>query len=650
MSPRFPALAAILASSPFCLPLSTLAATVQEEALLAPVMVTATGIATPDSEATYASEVHTRGDIERSGATSLVDFLARQTSLQVMPSYGNRFSPAISMRGYGLGDGYQNIVITIDGRRLNNIDMAPQLLGAIPLAEIDRIEITKGSGAIMHGDGATAGSIQIYTAARDGAAAQAYAGNGETFGSSVTAGLKQERFSLSAAIDHSAYGGFSDEDPTGHRDESRSDSWNVALSGRAADALTLSLDAASARIDTRYPGPLTKSQFEHDPAMNTGKIYTQQRLDTDSWRVGVEYAIQPGLSLGVRHGVEEKTSIYGFGAGWQSDYRYISDDVSLQYTGENTALTAGFQAFDGQRDSSDETGKKNSAWYAQGQYLFERLTLSAGARAEKVEYRHEAAGNPTLNTDEHLSAWDIGANYRFSDTLSIFGNYDSAYQAPDIDRFFSTDWASGAVSFNGFIEPAKVHTLNLGLHHTTEENRLKLTVFHSRLKDEIYLEPVSYKNTNIDRSHKYGLEAQDTWLVSQNVTARVNYAWTRALIDRENEGNGAYDGKELPGVPRHSLLLGVNVLAGAYGSLDLSHTWRSHTWAAGDFDNNNAQKQRAYHSTDLAWRLTVKSRNLELFAAVTNLFEHENGVWVGDNQIYPVDFSRTWKIGAKLAF
>ncbi len=643
----------IPASSFLCLACFTSSAFADEpvrEARLAPVVVTATGVAMPDSEATYASEVHTRADIERAGATSLVDFLSRQTSLQLVPSYGNRFTPAISMRGYGSGDGYQNIVITVDGRRLNNVDMVPQLLGAISLADVDRIEITKGSGSVMYGDGATAGTIQIYTAARDGASAQAYAGNNGIVGGTVAAGLNKDYFSVSASADHSAYGGFSDRDPTGHRDESRSDSWNVGLTGRPADALKLTLDAGSARIDARYPNPLTKYQFDHDPDMNTGKVYNRQKLDSDTWRLGAEYAIQPDLRLSARHGEEDKTSIYGAGAGWESDYRYISDDVSLQYTGQRTVLTAGFQAFDGRRDGSDKTTKRNTAWYAQGQYLLDSLSLSAGARAEKVEYRNKAEDGATLHDDEHLTAWDIGANYRFSDTLSVFGNYDSAYQAPDIDRFFTVDWMTGAVSFNGFIQPARVHTLNLGLHHTTAANRLKLTVFHARLKDEIYLEPVSYKNTNIDRSHKYGLEVQDTWLISEAVAGRLNYAWTRAIIDHEDEGNGAYDGQELPGVPRHSLLLGVNMLIGERSSLDLSYTWRSETWAAGDFANDNAQKQRAYQSADVAYRYTLKNPQLELFAAVTNLFEYKNGVWVGDDQIYPVDFSRTWKVGAKLSF
>jgi iron complex outermembrane receptor protein len=198
----------------------------------------------------------------------------------------------------------------------------------------------------------------------------------------------------------------------------------------------------------------------------------------------------------------------------------------------------------------------------------------------------------------------------------------------------------------------KVRTITLGLNHVSARNRLKVAAFHANLRDEIYFFDtgnfLTSVNTNIDKSHKYGLEVQDSWMITPTLTALLNYTWTRAMIDREDSGAGAFDDKELPGVPRHNVVAGLNVRVGEHGNLHLSHTWRSKAWAADDFDNNNAQKQREYQSTDLAYRHRLEG--LELYAAVSNLFEYENGVWVGDDQIYPVNFARTWKVGAKLSF
>ena len=70
-----------------------------------------------------------------------------------MPSYGNKSAPLIDIRGYGIESGYQNVVVTVDGERINNIDMSAQIIGSIPLSSIANIEIIRGSGSIRYGDG-----------------------------------------------------------------------------------------------------------------------------------------------------------------------------------------------------------------------------------------------------------------------------------------------------------------------------------------------------------------------------------------------------------------------------------------------------------------------------------------------------------------
>jgi len=615
------------------------------------VLVSATRIETPDVAATYASEVHSRKDIERSGATTLVDYLARQTSIQLTPNFGNRFAPSINMRGYGLNDGFQNVVISVDGRRLNNIDLVPQLLGAIPLADIDRIEIAKGSGSVLYGDGAMAGTIQIYTKPRTGASVEGNGGSHEASDVIAQAGYAGERFAVSATADHNEHGGFSDKDPSGHRDESTADNWHVTLSGKPVDRLRLSLDAGGSDIDTRFPGRLTLAQFRDDPATNNGSDYTHQKFHSDYWGVGAAFDLSPAWRLSARHVDEDKMSEF-VQFSFKSDYRYVSDELALQFLGDALSLTGGVQTFDGERnDGFSETFKRTEAWFLQGQYELGRATLSAGARTERVEYEHDPSFGTQLEDDKLLTSWDIGANYRIDDALSVFGNYNVAYQAPDIDRFFTFDPATFEQIFNGLIDPARARTVTIGLNHDVPKNRLKLGLFHAKLKDEIYLfkpDPFTFINTNIDKSHKYGLEVQDTWRITPRLTGVLNYTWTRAIIDREDSGGGAFDGKELPGVPRHGVVLGLNVAVGEQGNLYLSHSWRSKAWAYDDFDNNNAQKQREYQSTDLAYRHRLK--NVELYAAVSNLFEYENGTWVRDDAIYPVNFERTWKLGAKLSF
>jgi len=141
------------------------------------VVVVSKKIKTKESDATFASEIYTKAMIEKSKAKDIYEFLNTQTSVSTIPNIGNVFTQKIDMRGYGIGDGYQNVVITLDGRRLNSIDLVPQLLSSIPLESIDRIEILKGSGSVEYGDGANAGAINIITKGYEGANLKSYVGS-----------------------------------------------------------------------------------------------------------------------------------------------------------------------------------------------------------------------------------------------------------------------------------------------------------------------------------------------------------------------------------------------------------------------------------------------------------------------------------------
>jgi iron complex outermembrane receptor protein len=621
-----------------------------EESTLSPVLVTATRIEMMDVDAPYASEVHSRADIDRSGVATLYDYLSRHTSITVLPSFGNRFTPKLDMRGYGIGDGYQNLVVSVDGRRLNNIDMSAQLLGAISLSDVERIEIIKGSGSVLYGDGAMAGAILIQTRQRTGGSIEGFVGSHGSAGLSASAGFDFGRVAMSATAEKSTHGGYSKKDPTGRRDESDFESWRVSLSGEPTARLRLSLDAGDSRIDTRYPQALSRAQFRDNPSqVNTGHwsggIHTRLKSRSDYWQAGAEADIASNLVLSLRHASESKTSEFSGAFGFEYDYEHDATDLVLQYQGASVTMTGGYQVFDGRRTGSgNKTDKGSEAWFIHGQYELDDLTLSAGWRVERVDYAYRPDTGANLKSAERLSAWDLGMNYRIDEAWSAFANINSAFQSPDIDRFFL--FGGG---FNGFIEPAKSRTLNVGVNRVAENHRLKLVLFHARVRDEIYLDLQTWDNTNIDRSSKYGLEVQNTWFLGERYSTSLNYAWTRAIIDREDRGGGSFDGKNLPGVSRHALIASLGMKVGENGDLKLSHTWRSRAYALEDFGNNFSQKQRAYHSTDVSYQHRV-ANDLELFASVSNLFERSNGLWLRDDVIYPLDFTRTWRVGARMSF
>lgn len=609
------------------------------------VIVTASRIPYQDKDATYASEVYDRKAIDASKATTLYEYLAQHTSLLVMPSFGNKSTPLFDMRGYGIGNGFQNTVITVDGQRLNNIDLSAPLIGNIPLEDVERIEITKGSGSVGFGDGAMAGAIQITTKTHNGVHVNAWRGNHGALGGGFSAGFSENHFEFSANAHHDGIDGTSKADATGHRDNSINNSQQAKFKIMPVEALKISLEGSNTHIDTRYISAMTLAQFKDDPRQSYGTTYNHQIFDDHRWVLGGEYALTSNLKLTVSHNREDKLSDFKAPFTFTANYDYETDDAAIQYQGEHLDITAGLQTFDGTRiGSSNRTSKDNKGVFLQTQYrLTNDWAVSAGVRREKVEYTYNPNTGAPLKDSNHLSAWDIGVSHGINDQTSIFANYNHAYQAPDIDRFF--DFGG---TFNAFISPAKSNTVNAGMHHTWLNHQLKLTAFHSRLNNEIYYDAATFTNTNIDRSHKYGLEIRDRWQVLDNLSASVIYNFTRAIIDHEDRGNGTYDGKDLPGVPKHGVNLSINYAPIQNASINLSHVWRSSSYAADDFANAFQQKQAAYQSTNIA--ASYRYKNLEGFASIENIFEHKNGLWIRDDAIYPVDFSRNFKIGFKADF
>ena len=115
-------------------------------------------------------------DIAKSAARTLPELLQEQVGITMKDFFGNNAAvTAVDMRGFGIS-GAQNTLILVDGRRLTDPDLTSPQWSSIPLAGVERIEIVRGAGSVLYGDGATAGVINIVTRSplKEGAAVDGY--------------------------------------------------------------------------------------------------------------------------------------------------------------------------------------------------------------------------------------------------------------------------------------------------------------------------------------------------------------------------------------------------------------------------------------------------------------------------------------------
>ena len=624
-----------------------------------------------DTYAPFSSEVYTLDDIKNSKTTNIYDFLSQNTSLSLAPSSGNRFSQKVSARGYGLTIGSHNLVVTLNGRRLNNIDTSGPDIAGVNINDIERIEITKGTGSVIYGDSAMAGAIHFYTKNKNDTKISLISGNYGVRQTSASVGMNNEKIDLNISIDNIEHDGFHKPANDGKKDYGEQTKSNFGAKYTTDNGTEILLDIYRTGSDIRYPNYLTDLQFETDPTGNgSGSRYTYRDAESSSTNFKVKRQLGENFELITKRSQTDKESKNFYS--WSGEivdtyiYNYKSNDYLLNYSNGNVKINSGVNLFNGKRivdvasyPYGNTTSKKNLGIFSQLQYSRNNSIFSIGARKEKVEYAHDPVSGPKMLTGEYdLSAYDIGVNTSLNNNTSIFTNYNQAFQAPLIDRFFiSATWPATGQVFNGFVKPSKSKNFNLGINHLTDKSKTKLTLYRSNVTDEMFLcksnaaSDCGYfgNNLNLDKSHKQGIELQNRYVFNPKWSTDLNYAYTVAKIDSDDKGNGALNGKINPMTSKHNISASIIYSFNDKANMTLTQKHRSRAYAEEDYANIFTEMQPEYNSTNFNFTYNAND-DLSITFDVENLFENSYGTRLRDNVIYPGNSTRNIKAGLTYRF
>jgi vitamin B12 transporter len=155
-------------------------ATTATVAQLREVVVTATRVAQPLSDLVADVTILDRDTLERSGTGGLADVLARVPGVEMVRNGGPGGTTSVYVRGAET----RFTAVYIDGVRVDSQSTGGANWQAIPLSQVDRVEILRGPAAAVYGSDAMGGVIQIFTRKGESSFAPVASIGGGSFGTS----------------------------------------------------------------------------------------------------------------------------------------------------------------------------------------------------------------------------------------------------------------------------------------------------------------------------------------------------------------------------------------------------------------------------------------------------------------------------------
>ena len=123
------------------------------------IVVTANRTPQPLSSVLGDMSVVDRAAIERSGAMSVADLLARLPGIEISRSGGPAATTSVFVRGAE----NRHTAVYIDGVRFDSQSTGGAMWEQLPLDQIERIEVLRGPAAAVYGSDAIGGVIQLFT-------------------------------------------------------------------------------------------------------------------------------------------------------------------------------------------------------------------------------------------------------------------------------------------------------------------------------------------------------------------------------------------------------------------------------------------------------------------------------------------------------
>jgi iron complex outermembrane receptor protein len=551
----------------------------------------ATGTRQSVSQAPAAATVITAADIRAMGAANLDQVLETVPGLHV--SYSAIFNtPIYSIRGIHTQFNPQ-VLMLINGNPITALFQGNRglAIAGLPIQNISRVEVIRGSGSALYGADAFAGVINVITKTA-----------GEISGVEFEAGVASHQTREAAVLHGGKWQG-----------------WDVvawlrqgqtAGAGRRIEADAASgLDQIFASHTSRSPGPTNDNYREQDGALELSQRNWRWRVNYSRFYdvgsgAGVAQALDPdGRSEYQRFNTDLSYHTTDWVRNWditlqmsyfqnrEQSYLYIFPTGALNNTFPNGIVGApdkserhlGFSAsafYTGwdQHRLRLGTGVENYGIYNIRErknfdflfvpgtgYILAPLSSVIEAGRDKIFLDpHTRHLNYVFAQDEWYFApdWTLTGGVRY-DRFSDFGSttnprfalvwkasynlsakllYGRAFRAPSFAEQYIKN--NPSTTGNPNVQPEKIATQEAGLNWQPRPGlQLGVNLFRYRIRDQIRYVTNPDSSTgataqNLGEQRGHGLELEAQWRVGNSLQLSGNYAWQRSIDETSGKDAG----------------------------------------------------------------------------------------------------------------
>ena len=468
-------------------------------------------------------------DLSSSGAANAAELLLGRPGLFVLPAGGRGAGAQLLTRG---GDPNFTLVL-LDGVPLNDAtDTQGGLvsLTALPLGEVERVELVRGPVSAVYGSAGLSGALQLSTVAgsdRPGWSSRAALEAGNASLLEARAGLGLQQGPTRAFLG----GGWADE------------------SGRVAEE-TFAQWSASGSLTRELPGGLLALRAggqglaaDDYPESSGGPLLGDGQLrHTESWSGRLAARLELGRGGGflqrvdlqaIEQGRERQSpAIAPIVPASQEVARYGRFRLAWQGTadlGADVLLTAGLGLERERAHNRSQLelppelggavpGDYDASRWVGGPYL--EVRRAVGATALEAGLR--------LDLSDESSEWSprLGASHRLSPHARLRASLGRAFKLPS---FFVLS-SPPALGGNPDLLPESAWSGELGLDLEAAGGRLRgqLTWFDARYRDLVDFSFEEFQHVNRERTEARGLEAALTLAPTASLGLEADLTWQRA--------------------------------------------------------------------------------------------------------------------------